>query len=123
MTIEEKIKEAFKKDKLLKEASKWDPETHPNIYELSNFLRKSGYKLVDIIPQNTELLIEPVEKTYMYPEILHDVPTKSFHIKVVEHGFLVSSDVESVISGYENALGVVRHLEALDLDKLEIEEE
>lgn len=125
MSIESKIREALKKDKKLREATKWDPESQPNIFELSNFLKKSGYRLVDVMISSEglspEIILEPLKPGYLYPDISYDINDKHFYINVPEHGLLVSSDVEGIILGYENALAVVKHLESLDLDEIESE--
>lgn len=127
MRIEKKIREAFKKEKKIREVSKWDSETQPNIYELANFLRKSGYRLLDILANNEntvyEILLEPVKPGHLYPEISHEVEEGKFYVNVLKYGMLEASDLEEVIKGYNNALSVVRHLESLDLGELEIEEE
>lgn len=105
---------------------KWDPDTQPNIYELNNFLRKSGYRLVDIVSHegaSPELLIEAISKDYLHPDISHDIEDGLFYAKVTEHGLLVSSDLEEIIKGYTTAQGVLKHLENLDLDTLELDEE
>lgn len=126
MSLEKKIKEAFKKDKKIREANKWDPDTQPNLYELYNFLRKSGYRLVDVADsykKRPELIIEPVEPGHLHPEINHDISDGRFYINVSEHGYLDPSDVVEVIKGYEAAISVVAYLSSLDLDKLEIDQE
>lgn len=128
MSIENKIKEAFKKDERLSEAvGKWDPDKQPNIYELNNFLRKSGYRLLDVLAVKDttipEIILEPLKAGYLYPEIQHYTKEGKFYIKVIDHGMLESSDVEGMITGYENALAVVKHLESLDLHDMEVEED
>lgn len=137
--IRDKIRETFSKKKVVNEEtkkkvnslkrfnpSKWDSDTQPNIYELDNFLRKSGYKLVDIIEHEDnipELIIEPLKKGYLHPEINHDVNEKDFYVNVIKYGMLELSDLEGIIEGYETALGVLRHLKSVSLDTLEIGED
>lgn len=125
MSLENKIREAIKKS--LREDASYDSTTQPNLYELNNFLRKSGYKLSEVISQKDkevpELIILPIKESYLYPEISHDIEEGEFYIKVVEHGLLVASDVEEIIKGYTTAIGVVEHLESLDLTKLELSDE
>lgn len=124
MTLKDKIKEALMKDRRISEASKYDPELQPNLYELSNFLSKSKYRLVDVVDHGEtkipEVIIEPINPGYLYPEIHHDIDEREFYIKVVEHGMLVDSDVEGIIQGYTNALAVLEYLKSIDLDSLEI---
>lgn len=95
------------------------------IYELSNFLQRSGYRLVDILVHEDypELLIEAIEPGYLFPEISHDIKEKEFYAKVEDHGLMIASDIEEIIKGYETAIGVLHHLEELDLSKLEIDKE
>lgn len=143
MSLEDKIRSAFRRnnvvsttnnstdntnDKMLKESipSKWDPDTQPNLYELGNFLRKSGYRLIDIVISKSsvpELLIEPIEEGPLHPNISHDISDGRFYIQVLEHGMLESSDLEYIMTGYQNALSVVKYLEDIDLDDLEINRE
>lgn len=126
MNLEDKIREAFKKSEKAR-SGKWDSETQPNLYELDNFLRKSGYRLIDVlvseIGKSPELVIEAVKPGFLYPEISHDITTNTFYIKTVDLGMIGISDIESILIAYENALGVLRHLESLDLKKLEIGED
>ena len=72
--IRKSIREEVGK-KLKKPNSRWNPDTQPNIYELSNFLQKSGYRLVDILVHEDypELLIEAIKPGYLFPEISHDI--------------------------------------------------
>ena len=95
------------------------------IYELSNFLQKSGYRLVDILVHEDypELLIEAIKPGYLFPEISHDIKEKEFYAKVEDYGLMIASDIEEIIKGYETAIGVLHHLEELDLSKLEIDKE
>lgn len=138
MDIRDKIRETFSKKKVVNEetkkvdpakrfnSSKWDSDTQPNIYELDNFLRKSGYKLTDILEHKDtipELIIEPLKSGYLHPEINHDVAEKEFYVNVIKYGMLGASDLEGIIEGYETALGVLRHLKTIDLDSLEIGDE
>lgn len=127
MSLDKKIRAAFKRDKKIREASNWSPELHPNIYELQNFLRKSKYRLIDVSPDKEgkipEVIIEPITPSYLYPAIIHDLTDNHFYIDVSNHGLLQASDVELVVQGYSNALAVVKHLESLDLTKLEVDEE
>lgn len=122
--IKKNIREEVGK-KLRKNDSKWNPDTQPNIYELSNFLRKSGYRLVDILEHNNspELIIEAIKPGYLFPEISHGIKDNEFYVKVDDHGLMVASDVEEIIKGYENAVGVLHYLEGLNLSKLEINDE
>lgn len=110
--------------KRLKEAKgKWSPNSQPNIYELSNFLAKSGYRLVDVLTENgsPELIIEAIKPGYLHPEIVHDISEGTFNAKVEEHGLMIASDIEEILKGYITVVGVLKHLEALDLSKLEVE--
>ena len=95
------------------------------IYELSNFLQKSGYRLVGILVHEDypELLIEAIKPGYLFPEISHDIKEKEFYAKVEDHGLMIASDIEEIIKGYETAIGVLHHLKELDLSKLEIDKE
>lgn len=124
MSLESMIREAFSKKKDTEEIVKWDPDTQPNLYELALFLKKSGYRLVDMIYSGVkdtgELIIEPVTPGYLYPEIVHDIVEEGFYIKVVDQGILPVSDVESLVQGYQNAIAVIHHLNSIDLTKLEI---
>lgn len=110
--------------------SKWSADSQPNIYELDSFLKKSGYRLVDILAHDKdsevhgyELIIEPINPGYLYPEISHDYADNNFYAKIVDHGLLVASDVEEIIKGYTTALGVLQYLESLDISKLEVHSE
>lgn len=126
MDIRDQIKERFKGKKPLTEASrsKWDPETQPNDYALDEFLHKAGYRLTDIsnYDSSPELLIDPIRKGYLHPEIIHDVTDKTFYVDVKKYGMLNSSDLEEIVKGYTTALGVLEYLDSLDLSKLEVEE-
>ena len=99
----------------------------PNIFELDNFLQKSGYRLVDILSHNRssetpglELVIEPIESGHLHPEIYHNYVEGNFYAKIIDHGLLISSDVEEIIKGYTTVLEVLRYLETLDMKNLEI---
>lgn len=122
--IRKSIREEVGK-KLKKPNSKWDPDSQPNIYELSNFLQKSGYRLVDILShkEGPELIIEAVKPGYLYPEIIQDIREKEFYVRVEEKGLMTASDLEEIIKGYDNAVSVLKYLEDLDLSKLEINSE
>lgn len=106
----------------LRSITKWSPESQPNLYELANFLRKSGYRLVEVIDhgESPELIIESIRSGYLHPEISHDIEERRFYVRVEDHGFLAASDVQEIIKGYNTALGVIQHLDSLDLSKLEI---
>lgn len=127
MSLDDKIKKAFKKEKKLIEANKWNPDLYPNIYEMENFLRKSGYRIIDIIEQKNsdipEVVIEPIKKGYLYPEISHDLTDNKFYAKVIDYGMLGESDLIGIIQGYENAVSVIKHLNSLDLRDLEVGED
>ena len=122
--IRKSIREEVGK-KLSTPTSRWNPDTQPNIYELSNFLQKSGYRLVDILVHEDypELLIEAVKPGYLYPEITQDIREKEFYVRVEEKGLMTASDVEEIIKGYDTAVSVLKYLEDLDLSKLEINSE
>ena len=124
MDLRERIRKEFSKKSKLKEASRWDPDTQPNIYELDNFLKKSGYRLIDVLlgkgSNLHEILLEPLKPGYLYPEITHDIKDGVFYINVTNYGLLEASDVEGIIQGYENALSVVKYLQSLDLKTLEV---
>lgn len=121
MNIKDKIREAFRED-MDNKASQWNPDTQPNLFELDRFLRKSGYRLVDVLTGAgvKELMIEPKNSSHLYPEITHDVSDNHFYINVKRYGELIVSDVEEVIKGYQNAVSVVKRLEQVNLDKLEV---
>lgn len=134
MDIRDSIRKQFSKKSKLQEATKWNPDNQPNIYELDNFLRKSGYRLIDIIEHkesslshssshNYELIIEPITPGYLHPEISHDYEEGNFYAKITEHGLLVASDIEEIIKGYTTVLGVLKYLGDLDIDKLEVSPE
>lgn len=120
-TLGIKIKEAFSR----KTATKWDPETQPNLYALGEFLRKAGYRLVDVLEHNDvlELLIEPKEEGYLHPNITHNLDTDEFTVDVRKYGELGASDLEEIIKGYEASLGVIKYLNSLHLNTLEVERE
>lgn len=126
LKMRDMIKEAFSNKRDLK--SKWDSQTQPNAYALDVFLRKSGYRLVDMIPQIVdeqsvpELLIEPIKEDYKHPEITHLVDDGIFCMKMKSYGELPASDVDTIIQVYQNVLAVLTHLDELDLAKLEYEE-
>lgn len=124
LRMKDMIKEAFSNKKTLH--SKWDPQSQPNAYELDVFLRKSGYKLVDIIPQENgvpEVLIEPVKEGYRHPDITHMVAEDIFYMKMKSYGEMPATDVEAIIQVYQNVLAVLNHLNALDKSKLEYQKE
>lgn len=125
MGIKESIRKAFKNR--LNEANKWDANSQPNLYDLDKFLRKSGYSLrsADYLKgyKFPELFIESSEPEYLHPEILHDLVENAFEVVVENKGILGASDLEEVIKGYENALGVINYLNSLDLTELEVEDE
>ena len=114
MSLKDKVREAFQGEKKI--ISKWDSDTTPNIYNLDIFLRKSKYRLVEIIAQTKngriypELILEPIEEDHLHPEIHHSVDENEFYINVKKYGELVSSDVREIIKGYEIALSIVDHL-------------
>ena len=122
MSMKDKIRDAM--TSRLKEASsiKYDSSTQPNLYELDNFLKKSGSKLVDVIDHegSIELIIDPKYPGVYYPEISHEVEEGKFYTRVKERGWLEMSDLDMVMEGYETAKYVINHLESLDLSKLEI---
>lgn len=116
----------MREDIKAKKFNKYNPDSQPNLYELDKFLRKSGYRLVDTVSHTNgelELVIEPIKAGYLYPEIFHDIEDHNFYAKVVDHGLLVSHDLEGILEGYTTALGVLKYLDSLDLDTLEIKSE
>ena len=127
LKMKDMIKEAFSNKRDL--SSKWDSQTQPNAYALDIFLRKAGYKLVDMIPQESggqaipELLIEPIKEDYKHPEITHMIEENVFYMKMKSYGELPASDVETIIQVYQNVLAVMNHLEELDKSKLEYREQ
>lgn len=127
LKVKDMIREAFSNKKTLN--SKWDPQGQPNNYALDIFLRKSGYKLVDIIPQSNggnvvpELLIEPVKEGYRNPDITHMVDEDIFYMKMKSYGEMPASDVETIIEVYQKVLVVLNHLNDLDKSNLEYESE
>lgn len=124
MSLENKIKDAFKNTKVLGEDLQLKADEHPNTYELDNYLKKAGYKLLELIEHEgskvPEVLLEPKNPGYLFPQISHIVKEDKFYVDVVKYGMLEASDLEKVMQGYENALSVVTYLENLDLSKLEI---
>lgn len=123
--IKSKIKFALKEDSIAKKNTRWDPDTQPNIYQLDIFLRKSGYRLFDVVINkgHPELMIETIKEGHLHPEINHNVADQAFYIEVKKYGELSASDVEEIVKGYQTAIGVVKHLEKLDLNKLELKGE
>lgn len=125
LKMKDMIREAFNSSKNLN--SKWDSQSQVNAYSLDIFLRKAGYKLVDIIPQDKEgkvvpeLIIEPVKAGYRHPEITHMVDEGAFYMKMKSYGEMPASDVETIIEVYQNVLAVLNHLNGLDTSKLEYE--
>jgi len=123
--MKDKIKEAFNTKKTLN--SKWDPQGQPNAYQLDIFLRKAGYKLVDMIPQSSggstvpELIIEPIKEGYRHPDITHMIAEDTFYMKMKSYGEMPASDVETIIQVYQAVLAVLNHLNELDKSKLEYE--
>lgn len=125
MSIDDKIREAIKKRNKLLEVTKWDVDTHPNIYALDKFLRKSGYRLIELIVHKEteipEVIIEPIKKDHpLYPDIVHDLSDGNFYSKPVKSELLGASDLESLIQTYENSLSIVKYLDSIDLKKLEV---
>lgn len=129
MSLKAKIKEAmtdkntpeYKAAK--KSPVKWDADTQPNLYALSEFLRKAGYRLIDAIEHEgnkVELLIEPIEEGHLHPDIIHDIDNDIFCADIIKYGLLGKSDLEEVIKGYETALGVIKYLDTLHLNKMEV---
>ena len=122
MSLKDKIREAFTEKKTI---SKWDQDTSPNIYNLDKFLRKSGYRLIEIVvlPKNDkalpEIILEPVTKDH--PDINHSVDEGIFYIEMKKYGELEASEVREIIKGYENALAIVDYLSELDLYDLELD--
>lgn len=123
--MKSKIKFALKEDMIAKKNTRWNPDTQPNLYQLDVFLRKSGYRLFDVVDNNghPELMIETIKEGHLHPEINHSVADSAFYIEVKKYGELVASDVEEIIRGYQTAVGVVNHLDKLDLSKLEFSKE
>lgn len=119
--LKSKIKFAIKEDAQAKKNSRWDSDSQPNIYQLDIFLRKSGYRLVDIVETEglPELFIEAIKKDHLHPDINHFITDNVFYIEVKKYGELIASDVEEIIKGYQAAVEVVKHLESMDLKKLE----
>lgn len=122
--IKNKIKKALQEDNIARTSTRWNSDTQPNLYELDIFLRKSGYRLTDIVlhDDTPELLIEAIKVDHLHPEIIHQVDEDVFYIKTKDYGELIVSDLEELIKGYEIAINVVKHLEELDLHRLEFEE-
>lgn len=119
--MKSKIKHALKEDKIAKRDTRWNSDTQPNIYQLDIFLRKSGYRLVDVLDNDghPEPIIESIKESYLHPEITYSVSDNTFYVKVDKYGELEASDLEEIMKGYQTALGVLKHLENLDLSKLE----
>lgn len=122
--MKSKIKFALKEDMIAKRNTRWNPDNQPNLYQLDVFLRKSGYRLFDVFNNEgkPELMIETIKEGHLHPEINHDVADGVFYIEVKKYGELIASDVEEIMRGYQTAIGVVKHLEQLDLSKLEFRE-
>lgn len=123
--MKSKIKFALKEDSVAKKNTRWSPDTQPNIYQVDLFLRKSGYRLVDVINEggHPELIIEALKESHLHPDITHSVADQAFYVEVKKYGELGASDLEELIKGYQTALGVVKRLDDLDLSKLEYEKE
>ena len=124
-SLREQIRTAIREDTKARKYIKWNPDSQPNLYQLDLFLRKSGYRLTDVVAQdnNPEVLIEPLNPSHLAPDILHQPGEGKFFIDVKKYGELEYSDVEELIKGYTTAVEVVKHLEKLDLSKLEYEKE
>lgn len=124
--IKKSIRKAFRPKSLKEAAIKWDSETQPNLYELDNFLRKSGYRLVDTLIHKGNIIepvIEAIKEGHLHPDISYNAEDEWFYVRVKEYGLLNSSDLEDIIKGYTTALGVLNHLDTLDLTKLEVSSE
>lgn len=123
-SLKSKIRLALKEDNVARKTTRWNPDTQPNTYQLDIFLRKSGYRLVDVIDNGglPDLMIEPIKGGHLHPDITYSVADQVFYVDVKKYGELVASDLEEVIKGCQTALGVVQHLEKLDLSKLEFRE-
>ena len=123
-SLKEKIKTALKEDSVARKTTRWNPDTQPNIYQLDIFLRKSGYRLLDVVNNegHPEPIIEAMKEGHLHPDITYSVPDQVFYVDVKKYGELIASDLEEIIKGYQTALGVVQHLEKLDLSKLEFKE-
>lgn len=124
------IRESIRRSIAIREArdkSKWSPVSQPNLYALDNFLKKSGYYLVDIINHKDsprELIIKPKKPSYLYPDIVHDLSDNTFSIRISDAGLYHVSDMEELLKGYTTALGVAKYLNSVNLSELEgIEEE
>lgn len=120
MGVKDNIRKAVSSNLKNKKYTRWDSESQPTIYAIDNFLRKSGYRLIDILTQGNkyELIIEPLKKGYFHPEISHDTKDDHFYAKITEYGMMESSDIEDTIKSYENALGVLKYLENQDLKNI-----
>lgn len=121
MSIEGKIKDAFTRRK----NAIFDPETQPTLYKMSNFLRKAGYRMNDVLAHGSgvEIILTPIKEDYLHPDITHHIENHEFYVKVKSYGELEPSDLEEVIKGYENALEVIKYLkENLISSSDEIEE-
>ena len=120
--MKSKIKFALKEDIIAKKNTRWNLDSQPNLYQLDVFLRKSGYRLFDVVDNEgkPELMIETIKEGHLHPEISHNVADGNFYIEIKKYGELIASDVAEIVRGYQTAIGVVEHLERLDLNKLEI---
>ena len=119
-------KSFLERRRVLNEAiSDWDARVTPNNYALDLYLRKSGYKLINVsrYSKGIRLGIVPRKKGYHTPEIYHDYADNIYEIQTTSYGTLEVSDIEEVIKGYETAISVVKYLMSLDLEKLEVEDE
>lgn len=124
--IKSKIKLGLRELADAKKYTKWNPDTHPNAYQLDVFLRKSGYRLVDIVDHQgdtPELILEATKIGHLHPDITHNISDKTFYINIKKYGEMNVSDVEEIIKGYQTAMYVVKHIESLDLSKLEYDKE
>lgn len=119
--MKSKIKFALKEDSVARKTTRWNPDTQPNIYQMDIFLRKSGYRLIDVVDNegHPEPIIESMKEGHLHPDITYSVADQVFYVNVKKYGELIASDLEEVIKGYQTALGVVQHLGDLDLSKLE----
>lgn len=101
--------------------NRFDYKTQPNLYELENFLNKSGYIYVDLDTEEGKpvLYIKPAkEDDYLHPKIYYIADDNEYVVDSGEFGYLNVSDLAEVMKGYNNAILVIKHISDLDLDKL-----
>ena len=99
--------------------NKFDPKEQPNCFELENYLRKAGYTLSDVLQEKNDIFLEINywrAQLEFNPSIKYDKLTRSYQVLTTDYGYLVPSDLQMVILGYETAMEVISHIESLKLE-------